>query len=143
MRPKLISIVIPVYNEEKYIEEVVKRVLKAKTLRLKKQIVIVDDASSDNTPKILEALEKKYKRKNVKVFYTEINQGKGAALKRGFMYTSGDIVIVQDADLEYNPEEYERLLVCVSSNILRTVKTIKKEVVIKGITLLLFLSIAV
>lgn len=107
---KTLSIVIPVYNEEKYIEETVKQVLQADTLKLKKEIVIVDDGSKDKTPNILKTIKKSYKNTNIKVILKTINQGKGAALKDGFIITTGDIVLVQDADLEYSPDDYTELL---------------------------------
>lgn len=99
-----VSIVIPVYNESGTIEQVVERVEKALP---EKEIVIVDDGSSDGTREKLTAISK---RPNVKVFYHEKNQGKGAALRTGFKEASGKFIIVQDADLEYDPRDYEKLL---------------------------------
>ncbi len=107
---KILSIIIPVYNEKNFIEKTIEKVLKADSLGLKKEIIIVDDASTDGTDKILKKLEKKYKNKNFKVIYKKKNEGKGAALKEGFLASKGDIVLVQDADLEYNPDDYPRLL---------------------------------
>ena len=107
---KTLSIIIPVYNEKKFIEKTIEKVFKADSLDLKKEIIVVDDASTDGTDKILKKLEKKYKDKNFKVIYKRKNEGKGAALKRGFLASKGDIVLVQDADLEYNPDDYPLLL---------------------------------
>lgn len=107
---KLLSIVIPAYNEEKFIADVVKHVFKAKAHGLKKEIIVVDDASCDTTPQILKKLEKKYGKNNLKIIYAQKNSGKGHALKTGFLNTKGDIVVIQDADFEYSPSEYERLL---------------------------------
>ncbi len=107
---KTLSIIIPVYNEKEFIEKTIERVFKADSLGLKKEIIVVDDASTDGTDKILKKLEKKYKRKNFKVLYKKKNEGKGAALKEGFLASKGDIVLVQDADLEYNPDDYPILL---------------------------------
>jgi len=100
-----LSIVIPVFNEKNTILEVLKRI-DAVVLPLEKEIILVDDASTDGTREILKGLpEEKYK-----VFYHEENLGKGAAVRKGFNEVSGDIIIIQDADLEYDPEEYEKLI---------------------------------
>ncbi len=108
---KNLSIVIPVYNEEKYITEILSRVVKADSLKLTKEIIIVNDGSTDKTRAILDKLEKEYKRKkiNISIFHKK-NGGKGTAVKYGFTKTHGDIVIVQDADLEYDPNDYTLLL---------------------------------
>jgi glycosyltransferase involved in cell wall biosynthesis len=105
---KSISIVIPVYNEEKYILETINKVITSDTLKLKKEIVVIDDGSKDTTPIVLKKLEKKFH--NLNVVFQKNNQGKGAALKAGFLKTTGDIVLIQDADLEYNPDDYPNLL---------------------------------
>ncbi len=101
-----LSIVMPVYNEEKTILQVLEQVEKADIGDLKKEIIIVDDFSSDNTRDILKHL----KNSNFKIFFHGHNQGKGAALRTGFRHVTGDIIIVQDADLEYRPNEYKLLL---------------------------------
>lgn len=103
---KKLSIVIPVYNEEKTLEEIVKAVEEAELPEgMEREIVLVDDHSEDNSREILKKMEGKHK-----VLYHDKNQGKGAALKTGFQHVSGDIVLVQDADLEYDPKEYMVLL---------------------------------
>ena len=100
-----VSVVIPVYNEVGTIEEIVSRV---QAIHLKKEIIIVDDGSTDGTGERLKEINRD--QENVKVFCHLRNQGKGAALRTGFKFVTGDIVIIQDADLEYDPREYRRLL---------------------------------
>lgn len=107
---KTLSIIIPVYNEEKFIEKTIKKVFNAESLGLRKEIIIIDDGSTDGTKNILKKIEKKYQNKNLKIIYKNKNEGKGSALKLGFLKSRGDIVLIQDADLEYNPEDYPRLL---------------------------------
>jgi len=101
---KKLSIVIPVYNEKSTIEKVIARVLDS-PIQLEKEIIIVDDGSSDGTREILKKICHDY----VLIFH-DINRGKGAALRSGFSKVSGDIVIIQDADLEYDPNDYLILL---------------------------------
>jgi glycosyltransferase involved in cell wall biosynthesis len=100
-----LSIVIPVYNEKDTIREITARVLKVDT-GLETELIAVDDFSTDGTRDILKTLADP----RVKVFYHDNNMGKGAALRTGFSQTTGDIVLVQDADLEYDPREYPKLL---------------------------------
>lgn len=108
---KKISIIIPVYNEEKFISSVLKQVFEADTLGLKKEVIVIDDGSTDKTTKLVKTwLKKKKYRTRLKLICKKSNQGKGRALKTGFLKSSGDIVLVQDADLEYNPEDYPSLI---------------------------------
>jgi glycosyltransferase involved in cell wall biosynthesis len=98
-------VVIPVYNEKKTILEILRRV---RAVPIRKQIIIVDDCSKDGTRDVLRALAEK--DPGLTVVFHEVNQGKGAALRTGFRHATGDVVIVQDADLEYEPEQYPELL---------------------------------
>lgn len=102
----LLSVVIPVYNEKKTLRKLLKLVQDVKGI--KKEIILVDDASTDGTTKILQKLQKE--QPNLKIFFHEKNQGKGASLRDGFQHATGDYVIVQDADLEYDPQDYHKLL---------------------------------
>lgn len=106
---KTLSIVIPVYNENRLLPEVLRQI-EAVTLpgELRRQIVLIDDRSTDGTTEILRKLAQE--RPDYKVAFHEVNQGKGAALKTGFQHATGDILLIQDADLEYDPRDYPRLL---------------------------------
>lgn len=99
------SIVIPVYNEERWLTELVRRV---QAVEIPKELILVNDFSTDGTPAILAQLEKQYD--NVRVFNQPKNMGKGAALREGFKHCTGDVVLVQDADWEYDPAEYPKLI---------------------------------
>ncbi len=100
-----LSIVIPVYNEEKTLAEIVRRV---QATPYDKELIIVDDASTDRSRDILRQLVQEYD--NIRPFFHDRNQGKGAALRTGFSHVKGDVVLIQDADLEYNPIDYPELL---------------------------------
>lgn len=102
---KLLSVVIPVYNEKNTLKDIIKKV---EDVDIKKEIILVDDGSTDGTLEILKELGKE--KPYLKIYYKDKNKGKGHTLKVGFKHTSGDYVIVQDADLEYDPQEYHKLL---------------------------------
>ena len=104
-----LSVLIPVYNEEKTLREIVQKVRNV-NLDLPLEIIAVDDASKDNTSEILKSLAEEYPPEEFRVHFHSKNQGKGAALRTAISDIKGDLVIIQDADLEYDPKEFPRLL---------------------------------
>lgn len=102
---KKLSVIVPVYNEQNTIDEILHRVEAVTIQGWSKEIIVIDDGSTDRTKAILKSWEKK-----VHVIYKERNEGKGSALSIGFKKTTGDIVLIQDADLEYSPKDYPILL---------------------------------
>ena len=98
-----LSVVIPVYNERQWIGDLVRRV---RAVPVPKEVIIVDDGSTDGTRELLEQLE----GEEIRVFHLSRNRGKGAALREGFRHVTGDVILVQDADLEYDPADWLRLL---------------------------------
>jgi glycosyltransferase involved in cell wall biosynthesis len=108
---KKVSIVIPVYNEEHTIQELVGLVVAAPLYgELTREIIIVNDCSKDGTAAKLDELKTIFPNTEIRVFHKPVNQGKGAALRDGFKEAAGDVVLIQDADLEYDPGDYPRLL---------------------------------
>lgn len=104
-----LSVVIPVYNEKRWITEVLRRV---RMVPIPKEIILVDDLSTDGTREMLQ----QFADDNTKILYKEINQGKGAALRDGFKLCTGNVIIIQDADLEYDPDDYPSLLQPIIEN---------------------------
>ena len=107
-----LSVLIPVYNEERTLEEVVRRV---RSIELAKEIILVDDGSKDRSREILTQLQQQSERapdplNEIRVFSQPNNQGKGAAIKVALNHARGDVIIIQDADLEYDPQDYPALL---------------------------------
>lgn len=105
----LLSVVMPVYNERQTLFEIIRRVLAA-PVGIERELVLVDDASRDGTRDLYPQLQTEFPGAHIRVFLQTVNQGKGAALRRGFAEARGDIVLVQDADLEYSPQDYPKLL---------------------------------
>ena len=105
---KKISIIVPVYNEEKTIKDVLNKVIYVK-IPLKKEIICIDDGSTDNSANIIKEVITNNKNSDIKYIFKK-NQGKGSAIKKGFEIATGDIILIQDADLEYNPNEYLLLI---------------------------------
>lgn len=101
----VLSVIIPCFNEEKYIEEIIKRIQSSSVPQL--EIIVVDDGSWDGTKMIL---KEKIEKNVSKVIYLEKNMGKGAAVRKGLEAATGDMIIIQDADLEYSPDEYPKLI---------------------------------
>ena len=104
-RYRTLSVIVPVFNERNTVAEILRRMRRVE-LPVDLEVVVVDDASSDGTDKVLDTLEDS----TVRVVRHPVNRGKGAAVRTGLAYARGDLVLVQDADLEYDPEDWPRLL---------------------------------
>lgn len=104
-----LSVVIPVYNEKKTLFEIIRRVL-ASPIQLERELVLIDDCSRDGTRALYPRLGEEFPGADIRLIQHELNQGKGAALRTGFAAATGDIILVQDADLEYDPNDYPKLV---------------------------------
>lgn len=105
-RDTKLTIIIPVFNERQTIQTILGQVVQANTLGLDKEIIAIDDGSTDGTTEIL----RNYHQEDVMALFHNRNQGKGAAVRTGIKNATGDIILIQDADLEYHPEEYPKLI---------------------------------
>jgi len=103
-----LSIIIPVFNEEKTVEKLIEEVWKVELPQVEKEIIVVDDGSTDATPEILKRVKNRYPE--LKVVFKKKNEGKGSAIRRGLKEVTGDLVVFQDADLEYDPRDYPLLM---------------------------------
>tara|TARA_B100000989_G_C19409144_1_gene413541 strand:- start:125 stop:826 length:702 start_codon:yes stop_codon:yes gene_type:complete len=108
----MLSIIVPCYNEQETIRQIINKIL-IQDISISKEIIIVDDFSNDNTQKLLT----EYKNNtSIKIFRHESNKGKGAAIKTAKKYATGQLIIIQDADLEYNPKDYKNLIEPIIKN---------------------------
>lgn len=111
-----LSVLMPVYNEKEWIEQIVESVLNQKVSGIgTMELILVDDCSTDGTREIVDEISERHS-KNIQSFYHEKNKGKGAALRTAIEHMTGDICIIQDADLEYDPSEYELILEPIINN---------------------------
>jgi len=113
LKTKKVSIIIPVYNEIKTLEKILDLVNKANFCSLEKEIIIVDDASTDGTRELIKNIENST---DYKIYYHAKNMGKGAAIRTALSYVTGDVIVIQDADLEYDPNDYEDLIRLIIDN---------------------------
>ncbi len=110
---KKLSILIPCYNEDKTLLTILKKVKESDTLGLQKEIIIIDDASNQKTKSILKTIKT---NKHLKILTNKTNQGKAYSIKKGLKESTGDVILIQDADLEYDPKDYPLLLSPILEN---------------------------
>jgi glycosyltransferase involved in cell wall biosynthesis len=131
-----LSVIIPVYNEKNTVEEIILRLQK---VNLEKELIVVDDGSFDGTTQILRRVESKY-YPPIKIIYHRKNSGKGAAIRSALKHVTGKIVIIQDADLEYNPLEYPKLIQPIIEGKTEVVYGVRPRKRIEGAPLLFYLG---
>jgi glycosyltransferase involved in cell wall biosynthesis len=125
-----LSIIIPVYNEEKTLLKIIGKIKKVNLGNITKELIIVDDCSTDKTPEILNKLN----HKSIKIFFHQKNQGKGSAIRTGLKHATGNIILIQDADLEYDPAEYPKLLKPIIENKTKVVYGSRLEKIKQNLT---------
>ncbi len=111
---KKLSIIVPVYNEEKTLRQIINKLLELKLKAFSKEIIIIDDSSKDKSLSIIKDLARK--NKNIRYFAHPKNMGKGAALRTGFQNSTGDLITIQDGDLEYDPKDFLRMIDFMDKN---------------------------
>ena len=115
MQVQRLSILIPCYNEEQMVGDVLKMVSNAEMMfQVQKEIIIIDDGSSDNTPACIQQFIQENSGQSIKLITHQTNRGKGACIRSGLASATGDVIIIQDADLEYDPSEYNKLLMPIA-----------------------------
>lgn len=107
---KKLSVIIPVFNEEKTIEAILKKVIAVKLGKIEKEIIVVDDGSKDSSKCKVQSAKRQLKIRNFRLISHKKNQGKGTAIRTGLKKATGDYVIIQDADLEYDPEDWQKMI---------------------------------